>query len=38
MNLVRLAGGAFVLILGAFLFIFLRRDVRRDRRIPGRVG
>jgi protein SCO1/2 len=38
MNLVRLAGGAFTLVLGVFLFIFLRRDVRRDRRILRRVG
>ena len=38
MNLVRLAGGAFTLICGVFLFIFLRRDVRRDRRALGRVG
>jgi protein SCO1/2 len=32
MNLVRLAGGAFVLICGAFLALVLRRDVKRDRR------
>jgi protein SCO1/2 len=38
MNLVRLAGGAFTLVCGVFLFIFLRRDVRRDRQISGRVG
>ena len=38
MNLVRLAGGAFTLVCGVFLFIFLRRDVRRDRHALGRVG
>jgi protein SCO1/2 len=31
MNIVRLAGGAFVLICGAFLAIVLRRDAKRDR-------
>ena len=38
MNIVRLAGGAFVLIAGAFLAIVLRRDVRKDRHALGRVG
>jgi protein SCO1/2 len=38
MNLVRFAGAGFALILGVFLFIFLRRDVRRDRHILRRVG
>jgi uncharacterized membrane protein len=38
MNLVRFAGGAFTLICGVFLFIFLRRDLRRDRRVLRRVG
>jgi protein SCO1/2 len=33
MNIVRLAGGAFVLICGVFLAIVLRRDARRDRRM-----
>ena len=32
MNIVRLAGVAFVLILSLFLFIMFRRDFRRDRR------
>jgi len=31
MNLVRFAAGAFTLVCGVFLFIFLRRDVRNDR-------
>ena len=31
MNMVRLGGGAFVLICGAFLFIVFRRDWRRDK-------
>ncbi len=38
MNIVRFAGAAFTLVLGVFLFIFLRRDVRNDRRILKRVG
>jgi protein SCO1/2 len=38
MNLVRFAGAGFTLVCGVFLFIFLRRDVRRDRRILKRVG
>src|SRR5450759_32846 len=38
MNLVRFAGASFTLVCGVFLFIFLRRDVRRDRRILKRVG
>jgi protein SCO1/2 len=32
MNIVRLAGGMFVLVCGVFLAIVLRRDVKRDRR------
>jgi protein SCO1/2 len=32
MNLVRFAGASFTLVCGVFLFIFLRRDVRNDRR------
>ena len=32
MNLVRFAGAGFTLVCGVFLFIFLRRDVRNDRR------
>src|SRR5205085_2541865 len=32
MNLVRFAGAGFTLICGVFLFIFLRRDLRNDRR------
>jgi protein SCO1 len=32
MNLVRFAGASFTLICGVFLFIFLRRDLRNDRR------
>uniref|UniRef100_Q02BR0 Electron transport protein SCO1/SenC n=1 Tax=Solibacter usitatus (strain Ellin6076) TaxID=234267 RepID=Q02BR0_SOLUE len=32
MNLVRFAGATFTLVCGVFLFIFLRRDVRSDRR------
>jgi protein SCO1/2 len=32
MNIVRLAGGAFVLVCGTLLAIILRRDVKRDRR------
>jgi len=31
MNIVRLAGGAFVLVCGAFLAIVLRREARRNR-------
>jgi protein SCO1/2 len=31
MNTVRLAGGGFVLFCGTFLFIFFRRDFRRDK-------
>jgi protein SCO1 len=38
MNLVRFAGAAFTLVCGVFLFIFLRRDLRNDRRILKRVG
>jgi protein SCO1/2 len=37
MNLVRFAGATFTLVCGVFLFIFLRRDLRRDRRILRRV-
>jgi len=33
MNLVRFAGATFTLVCGVFLFIFLRRDVRNDRRV-----
>jgi protein SCO1/2 len=32
MNMVRFAGASFTLVCGVFLFIFLRRDVRNDRR------
>jgi protein SCO1/2 len=32
MNLVRFAGATFTLVCGVFLFIFLRRDLRHDRR------
>jgi hypothetical protein len=35
---VRFAGASFTLVCGVFLFIFLRRDLRRDRRILKRVG
>jgi protein SCO1/2 len=35
LNLVRLGGGLFAGIGGAFLFIMLRRDFRRDRRLRG---
>jgi protein SCO1/2 len=38
MNLVRFAGASFTLVCGVFLFIFLRRDLRRDRHILRRVG
>ena len=38
MNLVRFAGATFTVVCGVFLFLFLRRDVRRDRRILRRVG
>jgi protein SCO1/2 len=38
MNLVRFAGASFTLVAGVFLLIFLRRDVRRDRRVLKRVG
>jgi protein SCO1/2 len=38
MNLVRFAGAAFTLVCGVFLFIFLRRDVRNDRRTLRQVG
>ncbi len=31
MNIVRFAGGAFVLVCGAFLLIFLRRDLKTDK-------
>ena len=37
-NLVRFTGAAFTLVCGTFLFIFLRRDVRRDRRFLRRMG
>jgi protein SCO1/2 len=37
-NLVRFAGAAFTLVCGTFLFIVLRRDVRRDRRFLRRMG
>ena len=30
MNMVRFAGAGFTLVCGVFLFIFLRRDLRRD--------
>jgi len=33
MNIVRFAGASFTLVCGVFLFIFMRRDVRRDRRV-----
>ena len=33
MNIVRFAGAIFTLVCGVFLFIFMRRDVRRDRRV-----
>ncbi|MEO8594568.1 MAG: SCO family protein [Candidatus Solibacter sp.] len=33
MNLVRFAGAGFTLFCGVCLFIFMRRDVRRDRRV-----
>jgi protein SCO1 len=35
MSAIRFAGALFVMISGAFLFIFLRRDIRRDRRTAG---
>jgi len=38
MNMVRFAGLGFTLVMGTFLFIFLRRDVRRDRRVLNHVG
>ncbi len=38
MNLVRFAGAGFTLVCGVFLFIFLRRDLRRDRHVLRRVG
>jgi protein SCO1/2 len=38
MNLIRFAGAAFTLVCGVFLFIFLRRDLRRDRHVLRRVG
>ena len=33
MNMIRFAGASFTLVCGVFLFIFMRRDVRRDRRV-----
>jgi protein SCO1 len=42
MNLVRFAGASFTLICGVFLFVFLRRDLHRDRgailKTTGRSG
>jgi len=38
MNIVRGAGAGFVLICGAFLAIFLRRDLKHDRNSLRRVG
>ena len=38
MNIVRVAGAAFVLICGAFLAIVLRRDFKNDRKTLRRVG
>jgi len=38
MNMVRFAGGAFVLICGTFLVIVFRRDFRADKRHLKRVG
>jgi protein SCO1/2 len=38
MNIVRLSGAAFTLVLGVFLFVFLRRDLRHDRVALRRVG
>ncbi len=38
MNIVRFAGASFTLICSAFLVIFLRRDIRRDRQTLRRVG
>jgi protein SCO1/2 len=38
MNIVRFAGATFTLVCGGFLFIFLRRDLRNDRRVLRRVG
>jgi protein SCO1/2 len=38
MNIVRLAGGTFVLVCGAVLAIVLRRDVRRGRSIVARAA
>jgi protein SCO1/2 len=36
MNIVRFAGAGFTLICGAFLVVFLRRDIRRDKQILRR--
>lgn len=36
-NLVRFAGAAFTLVCGTFLVIFLRRDIRQDRRTLRRT-
>jgi protein SCO1 len=36
-NLVRFAGAAFTLVCGTFLVIFLRRDIRQDRRTLKRL-
>ena len=38
MSIVRFAGASFTLICGAFLVIFLRRDIRRDKETLRRVG
>lgn len=38
MNMVRFAGGTFVLIAGAFLFVAWRRDWRKDRRALRQAG
>jgi protein SCO1/2 len=42
MNLVRFAGASFTLVCGVFLFVFLRRDLHRDRsalqKTTGRSG
>ena len=38
MNILRAAGGAFVLVCGGFLAIALRRDVKRSRASSRRVG
>lgn len=38
LNMVRLAGAAFVLILGTYLLLAWRRDLRKDRRALLRAG